>query len=243
MRKSSSRHRTGLWLTVGEWVASCWSLRVCLLLQNSSVQPWFHLIQFPSNPLCGQGCPLSFLHPDNFIFYFSPLSFHLFFFWPTLQSTLLLTALTLPPFSVPPSHFAQAPSSPSSPSSSSTSYIPSPSCQSALWCGDRWCVLDLVMSPSPLPHSRLYWPITPLHSLTPFFPLFFLSCSVSKCFCSLTNLSSFSFARSPALKVIKPHWVYALHVLPPSLCLLIIFYLTFLLQSWLDTCSRSKILW
>lgn len=54
--------------------ACCWLLYVCVLLQNSSVQPWFHLIQFPSNPLSVQSCPLSFLHPDNFIFYFSPLS-------------------------------------------------------------------------------------------------------------------------------------------------------------------------
>lgn len=36
---------------------------------------WFYLIQFPSDPLSGQSCPLSFLQPDKISFYSSPLSF------------------------------------------------------------------------------------------------------------------------------------------------------------------------
>lgn len=36
--------------------------------------PWFYLIQFPSDPLSGQSCPLSFLHPDNINFDSSPPS-------------------------------------------------------------------------------------------------------------------------------------------------------------------------
>lgn len=58
--------------------ACCWLLcvRVCVvLLEDSSVQPWFHLIQFPSNPVSFPSCPVSFFHPDNSIFYFFPSSF------------------------------------------------------------------------------------------------------------------------------------------------------------------------
>lgn len=36
---------------------------------------WFYLIQFPSDPLSGQSCPLSFLQADKISFYSSPLPF------------------------------------------------------------------------------------------------------------------------------------------------------------------------
>ena len=158
--------------------ACCWLLCVCVLLLNSSVQPWFHLIQFPSNPLSVRSCPLSFLHPDNFIFYFSPL-FSLPSDDPAVNSAF---------------HSCNSRSFPHPP-------FPFFSCPSALWCGDRWCVLDLVMSPSPLPHSRLYWPITPQHSLTPFFPLFFSHppSSLSQSLLLIDKPLFYSFAKSHIL--------------------------------------------
>lgn len=179
--KCSSCHRAGLDLQrvssslLDNW---CRLLSLCVLLQISSVQPWFHLIQFPSNLVAAQTCPLSFLHPRNFfIFDFSPL-------------------LTTPPL-LPTPLFASANSAVNSALHSCSSPFPpcllltsssllSSPCQSALWCGDRWCVLDLVMSPSPLPHSRLYWPITSPHSLSPLFSPLLLTSSRS-----LTNLASF----------------------------------------------------
>lgn len=156
----------GTWLTDKEWVTTiggcswCWFLCACVLLQNSSVQPWFNLIQFPSNPLSGHSCPLSFLHPDNFIFYVSPLSF-LPLADPAVHSafhscnspSFLCSSLLLPPTPL--------------------SSVPSSLCQSALWCGNRWRVLGLVMNPAPLPHSSLYWPITCPYSLTTFSLFFF----------------------------------------------------------------------
>lgn len=178
------------------------SVRACVFLQNSSVQPWFHLIQFPSNPLSGQSCPLSFLHPDNFIFYVSLVS-SLLWADPAVHSafrscnspSFLCTSLSLCSLPTPPISFPS-------------------SLASQLYDVAIDDVLDLVMSPSPLPHRRLYWPITPLHSLIPLFPAFSLILCLFclKVFCSSISLSSFLLPNPIFwhLLVIKLYKVYPL---------------------------------
>lgn len=145
--------------------AGCWLLCVCVLLQNSSVQPWSHLIQFPSNPLSVQSCPLSLPHPDHFIFCFSPLlwslllladpavssAFHSCYSLLFLCSSLLLSVPPTPPPLLHPLF-----------SSLTVSFM--------MW-RSMMCPWPRYESRSS-PLSRLYWPITSLHSLTPF-PSFF----------------------------------------------------------------------
>lgn len=103
-----------------EWVSHTgssagWSLS--FLLQNSFVRPRFYLIQFPSF--------WPFLHPGNFIFYFS-----VSVIFPLLPISLLtgFCRCNFPPFLCSFSSLSPAPIP-----------ISSPPCQSALWCADQWC--------------------------------------------------------------------------------------------------------
>lgn len=117
-----------------EWVSHTgssagWSL--CFLLQNSFVRPWFYLIQFPSF--------WPFLHPGNFIFYFSVSVFL------PLHPISQLTAFrrcNFPPFLCPFSSLSPPPSLP-------------PPCQSALWCGDQCCPWPHYESSSASPQKIL----------------------------------------------------------------------------------------
>lgn len=114
-----------VWVCVHVCVHACASLFV--LLQNSSVQPWFHLIQFPSSmPLSGQ----------------RHVPFHFFIL-------LILFSLDSPLWAAPAVHSAYPSCNSrcflcsclkeSGRSTRPSHALPFFSCQSALWCVDRWC--------------------------------------------------------------------------------------------------------
>lgn len=172
--------------------------RLFVLLQNSSVQPWFHLIQFPScMPLSGQ----------------RHVPFHFFIL-------LILFSLDSPLWAAPAVHSAypscnsrcflcsclKESGRPTRPSHA----LPFFSCQSALWCVDRWCPWPRYesLSSSPpralLTHNSSALPNPPPTPPPPTLPAFSPStlCLLSlKVFCSLVTLSSFLLPSSIILTV------------------------------------------